>query len=225
MILNSILIADSCTMGRFGLKALISQQDIFKVIGEAEDNAELFEAIEEFSPQLIIIDFLSEGFDIETIVSLKRDYPSINILAITAVQRSNVFVSAMRAGVDSYIKKSCSLDEVVEAIDSTIKGSSFFCGKILESIRKDSIDVNDIEVVDLTCDPISLSKREKEVLCLISEGFTNTKIADILFLSAHTVTTHRKNIMMKLGVKNTAGIVMYAVKSGVVSPNKFLFQA
>tara|TARA_B110000444_G_scaffold259446_1_gene303208 strand:+ start:3035 stop:3712 length:678 start_codon:yes stop_codon:yes gene_type:complete len=225
MILNSILIADSCTLRRFALKTLISQQNIFKVIGEAEDRESLYETINEFSPQLIIIDFLSDGFDIDTIASLKREYPSIKILAITAVQRSNVFVSAMRVGVDSYIKQNCSIEEVIEAIDFTIKGSSFFCGKILESIRKDSIDVTDIEVVDLTCDPISLSKREKEVLVLISEGFTNTKIAEILFLSSHTVTTHRKNIMMKLGVKNTAGIVMYAVKSGIVSANKFLFQA
>ena len=58
---------------------------------------------------------------------------------------------------------------------------------------------------------------------MIAEGHTNTKIAELLFLSAHTVTTHRKNIMHKLGVKNTAGIVMYAVKSGIVSPNRFLF--
>jgi len=63
------------------------------------------------------------------------------------------------------------------------------------------------------------------VLCLIAEGLTNSVIAEKLFLSSHTVTTHRKNIMFKLGVNNTAGIVMYAVKSGIVSPNKFLFQA
>ena len=85
--------------------------------------------------------------------------------------------------------------------------------------------VDDLESLPLSCDPIHLSGRETEVLELIAEGLTNTQVADKLFLSTHTITTHRKNIMSKLGVNNTAAMVMYAVKTGLVSPNKFLFQA
>jgi DNA-binding CsgD family transcriptional regulator len=70
---------------------------------------------------------------------------------------------------------------------------------------------------------VSLSERENEIITLIAEGLTNQQIAEQLFLSNHTINTHRKNIMAKLGVKNTAGIVMYAVKTNLVSPNKFLF--
>jgi DNA-binding NarL/FixJ family response regulator len=70
---------------------------------------------------------------------------------------------------------------------------------------------------------VVISKREGEIITFIAEGYTNTQIAEKLFLSAHTINTHRKNIMSKLGVKNTAGIVMYAVKSNLISPNKFLF--
>jgi DNA-binding NarL/FixJ family response regulator len=80
-----------------------------------------------------------------------------------------------------------------------------------------------LESADASCDPIVLSNREIEVLTLISEGLTNVQIADKLFLSSHTVNTHRKNIMQKLRVNNTAAMVMYAVKSGFVSPNRFLF--
>jgi DNA-binding CsgD family transcriptional regulator len=83
--------------------------------------------------------------------------------------------------------------------------------------------VSDLELADVTCDPILLTVREIEVLTHISEGKTNTQIAELLFLSGHTVNTHRKNIMQKLGVNNTASMVMYAVKSGFVSPNRFLF--
>jgi DNA-binding NarL/FixJ family response regulator len=68
-----------------------------------------------------------------------------------------------------------------------------------------------------------LSERENEIIILIAEGLTNEQIAEQLFLSKHTINTHRKNIMSKLGVKNTAGIVMYAVKMNLISPNKFLF--
>jgi len=74
-----------------------------------------------------------------------------------------------------------------------------------------------------TCEAVILSERENEIIVHIAEGLTNEQIAEQLFLSKHTVNTHRKNIMAKLGVKNTAGIVMYAVKMNLISPNKFLF--
>jgi DNA-binding CsgD family transcriptional regulator len=85
--------------------------------------------------------------------------------------------------------------------------------------------VNDIDFESFTCEPVILSDRENEIIILIAEGLTNGQIAEQLFLSNHTINTHRKNIMAKLGVKNTAGIVMYAVKSDLISPNKFLFAA
>ena len=88
---------------------------------------------------------------------------------------------------------------------------------------EDGVDLDDVQFEPMSCEPISLSTRELEVITLIAEGSTNTQIASKLFLSNHTVNTHRKNIMRKLGVNNTAGIVMYAVKSQLVSPNKFLF--
>ncbi|MEC7654333.1 MAG: response regulator transcription factor [Bacteroidota bacterium] len=223
---KSIIIADSSTIGKIGLRAVIGKLDGFQVINEVETSSELLESYNTSNPDLVIIDFLSEGFDIDVIVKIKREYVGSKILAVTPMQSSQTFIHAMRAGVDSYIKKSCDLQEITDAIKITSNGTSFFCGKILEEIRKASIDVDDLSNVDeFPCDAIELSKREKEVLYLISEGNTNSEIADILFLSSHTVTTHRKNIMIKLGVKNTAGIVMYAVKSGIVSPNKFLFQA
>ena len=84
-----------------------------------------------------------------------------------------------------------------------------------------------IEYIDdvFSCEAVIISKRECEIITLIAEGFTNQQIAEKLFLSSHTVNTHRKNIMAKLGVKNTAGIVMYAIKTNLTSPNKFLFTA
>ncbi len=223
MLKKSIIIADSSTIGRIGLKAIIDTMDGYDVVGEAENSEEVFVLIERNAPHIVIIDFLSDGFDIETVVEIRRSYPKVMLLAITPLQSGATLTSALRAGIDSYIKKSCDIPEVIDAIEKTSEGTSFYCGKILKKIRKESIDINDLEVMDFSCDAIGLSKREKEVLGMIAEGHTNTKIAELLFLSAHTVTTHRKNIMHKLGVKNTAGIVMYAVKSGVVSPNRFLF--
>jgi DNA-binding NarL/FixJ family response regulator len=192
-------------------------------VGEADNSKSVLDLIIVKSPDLVIIDFLSDDFDIETVMNIKRKFPKLFLLGITPLQNGNTLINALRAGIDSYIKKSCDIPEVVDAIESTSKGKSFYCGKILEKIRKESIDISEMNNIDLSCDAVALSRREKEILTLISEGLTNSKIAEMLFLSSHTITTHRKNIMSKLGVKNTAGIVMYAVKSGIVSPNKFLF--
>ena len=222
---TSIIIADSSTISRLGLNSIVNQMDGFVVVGEAENSDAVFDLIVAKSPKIVIIDFLSDDFDIETVMNIKKKFPNVFLLAITPLQNGNTLVNALRAGVDSYIKKSCDIPEVVEAIQVTSKGRSFYCGKILEKIRKESIDISEMNHVDLTCDAVVLSRREKEILALISEGLTNSKIAEMLFLSSHTITTHRKNIMSKLGVKNTAGIVMYAVKSGIVSPNKFLFSS
>ena len=111
-----------------------------------------------------------------------------------------------------------------DAIRETARGGTFFCGQILDRIRQESIDVDDLESLPLSCDPIHLSARETEVLELIAEGMTNTQVAEKLFLSAHTVTTHRKNIMSKLGVNNTAAMVMYAVKTGLSVPTNSCFR-
>jgi DNA-binding CsgD family transcriptional regulator len=94
---------------------------------------------------------------------------------------------------------------------------------LLDTIQRANIDINGIDFDSFSCLPVILSERENEIIKHIAEGQTNIQIAENLFLSNHTVNTHRKNIMSKLGVKNTAGIVMYAVKTQIVSPNKFLF--
>jgi DNA-binding NarL/FixJ family response regulator len=107
----------------------------------------------------------------------------------------------------------------------TADGQKFFCGKILETLRRSSFDVDQLLTAPMSCAPVTLSARECEVISLIAEGLSYTRIAERLHLSAHTVTTHRRNIMQKLGVNSTAAVVMYAMKNGLVSPNKFLFDA
>ena len=221
---TTLAIADSSALFRLGVRNMVRQVEHLEVVGEASNGDDLIGLVKSFQPSLVIVDFLADGFDIDVVRQIKSICPSSRVLAITAQQSGHTLVNALRAGVDSYIKKDCDLGEVEDAIRETSQGGTFFCGKILERIREESIDVEGLEALPFTCDPIHLSGRETEVLQLIAEGLTNTQVADKLFLSAHTVTTHRKNIMSKLGVNNTASMVMYAVKTGLVSPNKFLFQ-
>lgn len=220
-----LILADSNEIVRIGLRTVLSSERNVEIVGEAKSSAELLELLKGLPADLIMIDYTSSNFSIDVIPQVLQKYPDMQIVAITPEQSAQTLVNALRSGVRSYVKKDCDSAEIILSVKETWRGNKFFCGQILETIRNASIDVNDIDFESFTCEPISLSDRESEIITLIAEGLTNNQIADDLCLSAHTINTHRKNIMAKLGVKNTAGIVMYAVKTNLVSPNKFLFAA
>ncbi|MCH2230490.1 MAG: response regulator transcription factor [Crocinitomicaceae bacterium] len=218
-----LILADSNDLVRIGIRFILNSELPVDIVGEANSANELLEMLSSFSANLVIIDYTAPGFDIDVLPQIKTLYPDINLLAITPEQSAQVLVDALRSGITSYVKKDCSIPEILDAVRETSKGEKFFCGTILETIQEANLNVDDIDTGSFSCDAVVISKRECEIITLIAEGFTNAQIADKLFLSAHTINTHRKNIMSKLGVKNTAGIVMYAVKTNLTSPNKFLF--
>ncbi len=221
--MKRVIIADSNMLIRTGLHSILRQFDDLEVLGEASSEIQLLQMIDSFQTDVTLIDFASKGFSIDVVSKILRKNQMVKIVAITGEQSGITIVNALRAGVTSYIKKDCDVHEIVESIRETVSGGRFFCGQILETIRQESIDVNDLDIQELNCEPVVISEREIEIITMIAEGYTNNEIAEKLFLSPHTVNTHRKNIMQKLGVNNTAAIVMYAVKAQLVSPNKFLF--
>jgi DNA-binding NarL/FixJ family response regulator len=220
-----LVLADSNELIRLGIRVLINTELEASIVGEANGNQELVEILRSFEVDVVVIDFTSKGFNIDVLSEIKRQFPEVRLLAITPEQSATVLVDALRSGITSYVKKDCSFPEILEAVKETSKGDMFFCGTILETIQEANLNVDDIDFDAFSCEAVIISKRESEIITHIAEGFTNAQIAEKLFLSAHTINTHRKNIMSKLGVKNTAGIVMYAVKTNLISPNKFLFTA
>lgn len=218
-----IIIADSNDIMRIGLRTVLSNDSSLTIVGDAQNNQELLDQIKSFGASMVLIDFTSQGFDINIISKVLKHDASVKFVAITPDQSAQTLVDAIRSGVISYVKKDCELSEILDAVKETKKGNRFFCGQLLETIQRANIDVHDIDVDGFTCEAVILTERETEIIKLIAEGLTNIQIAESLFLSTHTINTHRKNIMSKLGVRNTAGIVMYAVKTELVHPNKFLF--
>lgn len=218
-----LILADSNSLVLVGLRTVFAEDNDVEVIGEAHNSEELLNQVASFGSAVVLIDYTSNGFSIDVIPKILQQHPKVKFVAITPDQSAQTVVDALRGGVLSYIKKDCDFTEITNAVKETEKGHKFFCGQILETIKTACIDTEDIDFESFSCDPISLSERELEIIKLIAEGNTNAHIAELIFLSPHTVNTHRKNIMAKLGVKNTAGIVMYAVKTNLVSPNKFLF--
>lgn len=220
-----LILADSNEIMRIGMRTLLQTVSNLQIVGEAKNSDELLDLVKSFDVNLILLDYTSKGFTIDVIPQALQRKNDLNIIAITPEQSAPTLVHALRSGVKSYVKKDCDTQEIIDSVRETGRGNKFFCGQILETIRDASINIDDIDIDAFSCEPVSLSERENEIITLIAEGLTNQQIADQLFLSNHTINTHRKNIMAKLGVKNTAGIVMYAVKTNLVSPNKFLFAA
>lgn len=218
----NLILAEENELVRIGLRTIFKNSGI-QVIGEASNSEDLLSQIKSFRPNVVLIDYTGDTFSIDVIPQALAIDDQIRFVAITPQQSGQTLVHALKSGVRSHVKKDCSVTEILDSVNETAQGKKFFCGQILETIHKEGIDVEELSDSEFTCEPIVLSAREIEVITLIAEGLTNVEISEKLFLSKHTVNTHRKNIMNKLGVKNTAGIVMYAVKEKFTSPNKFLF--
>ncbi len=221
----SVIVADSNELIREGLKAVMLREKNIRLIAECTDRDHLLSSVTDLRPQVVVIDYSSEGFGIDIIPEIKNVYPEIHFVAITFLPTAQTIINAIKAGITAYVKKDCDIAEIIDSVYESAKGNKFFCGTILETIKSESIDINKADFKTLACAPVAITERELEIITLIAEGYTNQEIAEKLFLSTHTVNTHRKNIMSKLGVTNTAGIVMYAVKCQLVSPNKYLFAA
>ena len=205
-----ILIANSNQIAGEGLKTIIQSKMGNRVLGIANSISHLTTQSSKYFPDIVVIDYSSEDFGVKSIKSIKKIYKDCKILAITDVMPKSTVSTALKNGVDSYLLDDCEKPEIMEALADTYAGKQFYCGMVIDILAEE----NDAD--SKGCSGISLSEREIEVIRLISDGCTNKEIADQLFLSPHTVNTHRKNIMNKLGIKNTAGIVIYAYRENII---------
>lgn len=210
-----VLIADSSYLIRRGFCSLIKEKRDFSLVGEAQKAEDLNEKLLLYNPDVLIIDYASRYFCMDDLSIIRQCYPEVNILAITYPQSKSTISKALESGVMSHLLKDCGEEEIIEAIYNTYKGQKFLCGKVVDILLRQNTVATSGKV---SCDGVKLSEREIEILQLISEGLANKQIADKLFISSHTVMTHRKNLMSKLKINNTASLVMYAIQQNLVSP-------
>jgi DNA-binding NarL/FixJ family response regulator len=156
----------------------------------------------------------------EIIKVISRILPESKILVITDPRSKTEITKALDAGAVSFLLRECDREEIIEAIYKTSQNQKFLCGRILDHLVNEASD--DVSS-DTSCTGLHITEREIEIIRLVAEGLSNKEVAEKLFLSTHTVTTHRKNIMNKLQVNNTAGLVLYAVRNDLLGSNKFLF--
>jgi DNA-binding NarL/FixJ family response regulator len=216
-----VLIADKNFLSRVGLELLVGELKGFdlapSVCGEKEA---LINQLQISKPNLLIADFISLGISINELKSICKKYTKTKFLIITEWLSKKESVEVLESGITSFLLKECDKIEILEAINSTIKGEKFICGKIVRFLSASSeIKSSNSFIKSLSCDGFQVTNREIDIIQGIAAGLPNKLIAVKLNLSTHTVNTHRKNIMAKLGVKNTAGIVMFAVKNKLLETN------
>lgn len=217
----NVLIADKNYLSRIGLELLVGELKGFNLVPSVcGDSQDLENQLKLSKPNLVIADFLSLGMTIDEMNALAEAYRRVKFLVITEMLAQKELRRLLDSKVTSYLLKECDRTEILEAINSCIKGQKFVCGKVVSMLTASpEIVVNNSFIKSLGCDGIPVTDREIEIIQAIAEGLSNKMIADKLKLSTHTVNTHRKNIMSKLGVNNTAGIVMFAVKNQLLETN------
>lgn len=205
-----LIIADNSSIFCEGLRTVLGEEDHIKLVACTKDLKELEKLTTLHQPDVVLLDYSVEYFGEHGVKEFKQKHKGVKLIAITGKQDREKILHALQSGLSSYLLKDCSIDEIIEAVHETANGKQFFCGNVFDLIKKTEEEEED-------CSGVALSKREIEVIQLIAEGFTNKEIAEQLYLSNHTVNTHRKNIMHKLGIRNTAGIVIYAVKEKIIN--------
>jgi DNA-binding NarL/FixJ family response regulator len=216
-----ILIAEPNYLIRRGLEALIAENPDFDACLSATNAPDLFSSIESCHPDVIITDYNHFAEGVEFLKSIRDKAPQSRILVITDPKNKAEINQAIEFGACSFLLKECDHQEITEAISKTALNQKFFCNRIVDHLVFQERE--DLQFRNTSCSGLNVTEREIEIISLIAEGLSNKEIAEKLFLSTHTVTTHRKNIMGKLHVNNTAGLVLYAVRNDLVGPNKFLF--
>jgi len=207
------LIADNQPLTVAGLELFLSEKQFIKVIGKVKKGEELAELVEKFQPSLLIVDYNSPGYvALDDIRNAMASSSKTNVLILSSDNNKTSILEVLQLGVKGYITKECSLEEVGMAVQATARGEKFFCHKVLDIIMEKHFSVAP------ETEPTTLTTRETEILKLIAHGHSTQAIADTLFLSPHTVQTHRKSIIKKLNIKSPTEFVIYAMDLGLLKP-------
>ena len=209
-----IIAVDDHPLFRKGIKAIINEINSELVVtGEADSGEELFNLLAGSIPDLILLDIILPGMNgVEIARRLKKDYPAVKILAISAEISEKTVKAMIDAEIDGFIsKRKSGTNELIEAIDSVMNGLEYF-DKDISSIIYD-IFVSKKKTATVTNE---FTEREKEIIIACRDGLLSKEIASRLGIATNTVNVHKKNIFRKLGINNTMEMVQYALKNGII---------
>jgi len=213
-----LLLADDHAVLRSGLRLLLSEQPDMEVVGEASDGEEAIEKARELSPDVLLLDITMPGVGgLEALDRIKKENPQIRVVVLTMHDDESYMERIMTSGGSGYVLKRAADTELLSAIRAVHQGGVYLHPSMTRAL------VNQLQRRTAAQERQShleskLSEREREVLKLIAQGYTNKEIADMIFLSVKTVETHKAHIMDKLELRSRAELVRYALDNGLLKP-------
>ncbi len=210
-----IVIAEDYTILRDGLRALISSDPNFEVVGEAEDGRQAIQRVKQLLPDLLLIDLSMPRMNgIDALKEIKRDCPKTRVIVLTVHKTNEYLTAALQAGADGYVLKDASREELLNAIHHVLAGKSYLSPTVSKEVISGFLEGQTPQ--ESATSWSLLTRREREILTAIAEGGKNKDIAEQLHISPKTVDKHRSNIMKKLDLHNVASLTAYAIKHGLV---------
>ncbi len=214
-----ILLADDHTILRDGLKTLLTTESNYEIIGEADNGATALKLVEELNPDVLILDInMPQLNGLEVLRSIRQKKLAVRVLVLSMYEAERYILDSFSAGADGYLNKMANMSDFFDAINTIAEGKQYVneiaSKALLSDLRKESTD----NIKNEKGERVFLTFREIEIIKLIAKGMTSQEIADKLFISYFTVSKHRKNILHKLKMKNTAELVNYAITNNLTPP-------
>jgi DNA-binding NarL/FixJ family response regulator len=212
-----VVLAEDHALVRAGFRSLLESMPGIHVVGEAADGREALALIAELLPEVAVLDVTMPGLNgIQVIAQLHADHPDVRVIVLTMHDSVEYVREALRAGAAAYLLKDSSPLELELAVRAVARGGSYLSPTVSRHVVADYVrrTADGAEVSD------GLTRRQREILQLIAEGNTNQAIATSLQLSIKTIETHRAQLMERLGIRDVAGLVRYAIRSGLITADR-----
>mgnify|MGYP000435190055 CR=1 FL=1 len=212
-----IVLVEDHTILREGLRALLSADPKFEIVGEADDGREAVRQVEKLIPDLVVMDLsMPRMTGMDAIREIKRRHPVTKIIALTVHKAEEYLRNTLQAGADGYVLKDATHEELMLAIQNVLKGKTYLSPSVSNTVIEGYLEGKENQIPNPKLG--LLSPREREILKRIAEGYKNKEIAADLCISLKTVEKHRANLMKKLDLHNTAALTAYAIEKGLVTP-------
>ena len=209
-----VLLADDHRILREGIRALIEDQEDMEVIGEAEDGQATVKMVAQLQPDVVVMDIAMPLLNgLEATRQIRRDFPQVKVLILTMHENEEYIRQVLAAGALGYVLKDAAARDLLGAIRTVYQGEAVLSPAITRLVIEDYLRWGDIRPEDATD---GLTAREREILQLIAEGYTNKEIAGILSLSVKTVQSHRTNLMNKLDLHDRGELIKYAIQKKII---------
>jgi DNA-binding NarL/FixJ family response regulator len=208
-----IALVDDHTLFRTGLVGLLSQHPNFEVIADVGSGEEFLTILPNIEPDVVFMDISMPGIDgSETTRRALAERPELRIITLSMYGDEHFYSLMVECGASGFLLKDSDIEEVYSAVEMVMNGDSYFSTALLDSLTRNMSRL----AMTVSTDEDALSDREIEILVEVCRGLSNQEIADKLFISKRTVDKHRANILEKTGCKNTANLVVYAIKNHLV---------